>query len=340
MPVVAHLGATGCVVCQYNAHMKPLGLDATAIKTEEWLHLQIQAALTGLFESKQLYQSVTVDLAPIEKQILEIKAAPWPARTMMAGGGSSISQTQEQRNNEVRAPYRTALRQLAYSEWTFDTEYYPQRTPTHNQGAGPLFSRTPTIKVSCSFCDAVLPAHNSGYPNLKDKISSVPLGHSAQGFMQVFAFPFLCQSCKRHPVVYLVTRRGLKLTLTGRSEFPEVSIPKFIPIEEKDYFSKAVVSHSAGHTLAGILYLRVFIEQYMRRVTGAEGKKTGDQLGDLYRALLHVDFPKTFKSLAKIYEELSEKLHLADPSEEQFKKSKEELERHFQQLCLLPLKVG
>ena len=156
--------------------------------------------------------------------------------------------------------------------------------------------------------------------------------------MQVFSFPFVCQSCKKQPVIYLVTRRGLKLTLSGRSEFPIVEIPKTIPEEESDHFRKAVVSEFAGHTLAGLLYLRVYIEQYLRRVTGAKGRKRGDELGDLYRPLLHEDFPKTFKPLATVYDELSEKLHDADPSHEQFQSSKTDIERHFRQLQLLPLK--
>jgi len=73
----------------------------------------------------------------------------------------------------------------------------------------------------------------------------------------------------------------------------------------------------------------VFIEQYIRRVTGAEGKKRGEELGDLYRPLLQVDFPTSFKSLAKIYEELSERLHLGEDSIEQYEKSEMEIKRHF-----------
>ena len=317
--------------------MKPLGLDDAGLKIEGLLHQQIQKALTELFETKQLYQSVAVDLTALENFIGGLQAEQ---RRITLGSRTGIeAQLNHEATQKLRASFRAPLNWLVASEWLFDSHYYPQRTPTHNQGAGPVFFRTPTIKVACNFCDAVLPAHNSGFDAWKDRITSVDLGNGSGGRMQALAFPFMCQSCKKHPVVYLVTRRGLKFTLSGRSEFPKVDVSKVFPSEERDYFSKALISRSAGHTLAGILYLRVFVEQYLRRVTGASGRKTGDELGELYRPILHEDFPKSFKSLAKVYENLSEKLHDADASEGQFDASRSDIEQHFRQLELLPLKT-
>jgi len=75
----------------------------------------------------------------------------------------------------------------------------------------------------------------------------------------------------------------------------------------------------------------------MRRTVGKAGKATGDELWKLYRARLDPDFPKSFKTLGTIYDELSEKLHNADASAEQFDQSKSEIERHFRTMALLPL---
>lgn len=315
--------------------MKPLGLTKYDLETEGWFHAQVQKALVELFETKELYQSVAVDLAPIEKVVaLMMKAKP------ITGESRFSEMTRQNNNRALREKYSKALKFFSETNWQFDTETYPQRNPSHNGGAGPVFFRTPTIKVSCNFCNSVLPAHNSGYPDERDKVYSTQLGRSKTGaLMQVFAFPFVCQSCKKHPIVYMVTRRGLKLVLTGRSEFPKLAVLSSIPAKEMDYFEKAVISESAGFTLAGLFYLRVFIEQYLRRVTAAKGRKTCEELGELYRPLLHDDFPRTsFKSLDRIYDEISEKIHEADPSSELFMRSKNEIERHFKQLELLPLK--
>ena len=317
--------------------MIPQGLDTYALKIEVVLHGQIQKALIQLLETKRLYQSVEIDLLPVEKEIrsaVALRKQP-PVAPMSTVGGSHVSKAVWERAQ--REPYDKALALFRSRQWQFDTEYYPLRIPGHNQGAGPVYFRTPTIKIPCRFCDSIEPAHNSGYPGLKDQVTSIPMGMGQGGYCQTLVFPFLCQSCKKVPVAFSVTRRANKLTLSGSSEFPSVTVPKEIPTEEAEFFSKALISHSAGHTLAGILYLRVVVEQHMRRIARKKGKATGDELWKLYRTHLNADFPKSFKTLGTAYEELSEKIHNADASVDQFENSRQDIERHFQALKLLPL---
>jgi len=130
----------------------------------------------------------------------------------------------------------------------------------------------------------------------------------------------------------------LKLTIAGRSRFPKVDTPKILPELEKRYFRAAIIGHMADQTLAALFLLRVFIEQYMRRVTNTKERIRGEELADKYSALLAEDFPPKFNSFKRVYLELSERLHAADASAEQFEKSRKDIEDHFTQLQLLPLK--
>jgi len=168
----------------------------------------------------------------------------------------------------------------------------------------------------------------------------VVVGYNKGEVCQVFTFPFQCQNCPKgqgEPIFYLVRREGLKFTITGRSHFPEVAIPKSLPKEESNYFRGAVIGHTASQTLAALFLLRVFVEQYMRRVTKITDRIRGEDLADKYASLLPSGFPQQFNSLKRVYEELSERLHSADASAEQFETSRKDIEKHFQQLELLPI---
>jgi len=192
--------------------------------------------------------------------------------------------------------------------------------------------------VACNFCDGVLPPHNSGFQGKKTSAVYATIVKNDGGkIVQVFAFPFQCQNCKGEPMFYLVRRHDLKFTITGRSRMAEVNIPKSLPKEESKYFRDAIIGHTAGQTLAALFLLRVFIEQYMRRITSTTEKITGEDLADKYSLWLPEDFPPKFNSLKRVYEELSIRIHSADDSAEQFDLSRKDIEHHFEQLKLLPL---
>ncbi|MHB8789479.1 MAG: hypothetical protein ACYDBT_06320 [Desulfobulbaceae bacterium] len=156
---------------------------------------------------------------------------------------------------------------------------------------------------------------------------------------QTFIFPYHCQSCKKEPLVFLVHREGIKLTLTGRNHFETVQIPKTIPKEEAVYVSDAIAAYNTGNILAGLFLLRTSIEQYMRRLLATTGKKRGDELADEYARLLDDEFPKRYPSLKVIYDELSASIHAADSNASQFEKSHKDIEKHFELLKHLPLKA-
>jgi len=125
----------------------------------------------------------------------------------------------------------------------------------------------------------------------------------------------------------------------GRNHIEDIEIPKYLPKNESKYYRDAVIAYNTGNILAGLFYLRTLIEQYMRRITNNTDKKiTGEDLADEYAKLLDDEFPKKFKTLKKIYEELCVPLHGAQDDSEQFEKSNQDILKHFDALRLFPLK--
>src|SRR5262249_15706663 len=126
---------------------------------EDLLYGLVSEKLRELFETKHLYQSVTIDLSPIEQRIKEAKGSPFPAD--VHGGG----ETQEEADRRFQTPLRQHLEQMITSPWKFDTESTPlQKRPAKSRDEKlPLRFRIPTICVACNFCDGVRPPHNSGF---------------------------------------------------------------------------------------------------------------------------------------------------------------------------------
>jgi hypothetical protein len=158
--------------------------------------------------------------------------------------------------------------------------------------------------------------------------------------IQIFAFPYQCQNCKKEPLVFMVRREGLKLIIVGRSRFEKPQIPTYIPKQEIAFFRDSIISFQTGRTLAAIFYLRTFLEQYLRRATKADGKTSGEKLADKYLKTLPEDFPSRFKNIREIYEKLSDCIHSAANDDKAYEQSKSAVEQHFRVLQLLqdPLK--
>jgi hypothetical protein len=168
-----------------------------------------------------------------------------------------------------------------------------RRSLTHHEVTHPQVSLLlPTINIACNFCKGVLPPHNSGYKNQLKPVFEEVL-RDGPPVIQVFLLPYMCQTCKQEPIFFLVRRKGLKLTLTGRSHLMKVDVPSSIPTQEAAHFGDAMIANTAGKTLAGLFWLRVFVEQYMRRVTKSEGKMRGEELGDKYAAFSTMNFQRS-----------------------------------------------
>ena len=194
----------------------------------------------------------------------------------------------------------------------------------------------PDIKVACDLCDDTVQPHNPVRVNgLKDGVAA-ELGSQKQ----IFFFSYLCQSCKRESVIYIVRREKKRLTIVGRSRFESVAIPKAMEkLPEARFYRDAVIAFNTGRTLASLFYLRTMIEQYFRRVLAVDKdrKVRGEDLAKDYRKLLDEDFPKKFDTLGNTYESLSDALHAACDDEELYTSARTDIEKHFEALALLPI---
>jgi len=148
------------------------------------------------------------------------------------------------------------------------------------------------------------------------------------------AFQFLllvyqCQRCLGTPQGFLVTRDRLTFGLHGRSPMELIEVPGYIPNSESSFYRDALIAFETGKKLAGLFYLRTFIEQFGRRVTGKTGRATGEEILDAYYATLPDAHKGYMPSLREWYDKLSEAIHLAKEDDELFEAARTEIERHF-----------
>ena len=140
---------------------------------------------------------------------------------------------------------------------------------------------------------------------------------------------FQCQLCKSDPEGFLIRRAGHALYFEGRSPIEHVDLPAYIPKQESRLFGDATVAFNAGKILAGLFYLRAFIEQFARRQTKIVGKITGDEIMESYGKLLPEDLRNRIPSLKECYEKLSIPIHLAEDNANVFDDVRSEIDRHF-----------
>jgi hypothetical protein len=147
---------------------------------------------------------------------------------------------------------------------------------------------------------------------------------------QVFLLAYQCQHCEGKPETLVVRRIGWQLSLEGRSPMASVEVASYIPKKENYLFRDAIIANGAGKTLAGLFYLRTFVEQFGRRMTGIAGKETGDQILSEYSKTLPANLRDSMPSLAEWYDKLSAAIHSANPDEELFKAAQEKIDKHFE----------
>jgi hypothetical protein len=151
---------------------------------------------------------------------------------------------------------------------------------------------------------------------------------AADGF-RLFYLTFQCQRCLGKPEGFIVRREGWKLALHGRSPMEFVDVPKHIPKEERGHFRDALIAVHGGKALAGLFYLRTFIDQFARRVTGETGRRSGDELMEDYYKLLPAAHRDTMPNLKEWYGKLSEPIHTGKANEVLFEEAREAIDRHF-----------
>ncbi len=188
-----------------------------------------------LLETKHLYRRVSVDLS------------------------GTISAFRGDRTPAQAGDPEAALRWLAKQQWTLVDE-----ANIRSVSGTDLLLILRHVKIFCANCRS----REAFRPMWFYDITGAALAKVSAGALndwQLFAFAYYCQRCLSAPVGFLVRREKNHLILEGRSPFEEVEVPAFVPKPERRFYRDALIALHAGKTLAALLYLRTFIEQYARR---------------------------------------------------------------------------
>lgn len=304
--------------------MSDIPKELTLLKVD--YEKEAQQAIKELLETKHLYQSISFG------EELKKKIQAEDLKGVIDKRKSRVSQA----------------RDILRGDWALKTEKQQGEgvDPIHMGpplGLSSIRIDAPRIKVTCSKCKTENAPHiafgsHDDRPNWNENGSRHSNNAPTQ---QVFTIKYVCQSCDQDEesfLCYLVTRKGEKLTLSGRSEMEEISVPKCIPSEESKLLSSALITNRASMPLAGLFYLRAFTEQYLRRKTQiADTSTPGDKLAEEYHKLLPAEFPSKFKCMRDVYRDLSGKIHTANPCQKTFVVCHEKLVKHFEQLSLMPI---
>lgn len=326
----------------------------------------IQDALRRLFEEKHLYQSIEVKDGAIAKKI----TAYWRELPPSSGGGatnwstggisgfaSTHSSTQPSpKSPEMKAQEaEEALAEVLADPWRAEVLRSPSgATVSHHPMSGLepggrtmaeiiMFSAPRAVRTHCHFCDERVAFNPVSFFGFEAAAGWTGTGKSEDE--QHSGYSYECQHCpgpKRGRVVFLLVRRGGKITLCGREPLEAVQVENYIPKPVRHYISNALIAHHAGQTLSGLFQLRTFIEQFWRSISAVEkarsdalatGKRlTGDELAVEYGKLLPEWFKQQYPSLGKVYGDLSMALHDAKDGDEAttaFMEALESVNEHF-----------
>lgn len=279
---------------------------------------EIEKAVKELLETKHLYQHHKVAIEPLTRIHEEYKRK--------AGG-------------EFEQVLAKTVFGLCQTFWMPAAKAFASGALI-SQGArltleGRMVFSVPGIRIFCPKCDRIEPHNPHDRWSLideKDFHSDEPREQvTANPVHQVFILGFECQSCKSDPVVFLIRRIADKLIIAGRTPIEEVEVPKCIPRDTKKFYSDAIVAHQSGKTLAGLFYLRTFVEQTARSaVANPDQYDIGDKLMEAYAASLHLNVRSEFPSMRAVYDELSAALHAAEENVELFEKAITKINQHFE----------
>ena len=179
-------------------------------------------AFRELLESKHLYQFVNVDLKEIEI-ITERMANQDPH------GSPKV----------VRANIKDGIADWTKEPWILISGPIPPITSKIRGQLSPI--ELPSVKLSCSSCNGAAWPHNPGYRDSNPSFQACDYSFGNSN-VQFFLISFQCQNCKGTPLVFQVKREALKLSLVGRSQFPEVLVPDFIPYAQRKFYRNAIIA--------------------------------------------------------------------------------------------------
>lgn len=260
-----------------------------------------------LIETKHLYQSATIEF--------ESHCAALLAKVTLACDKESFARY-------VTTAYHTSLFLSEEQQYGVD--------PSFGSNYSTLGLVLDNVKLFCSVCKAVETFSPASYSDImSDRLNPNSRIVSYPPEFQIFAISYQCETCKKLPVAFLIRRKEWKLTIEGRSPIETVVLPSFIPKIESRLLTGAVVAHQTGNPLAGLFYLRSFIEQFARRQTGIKGKQTGKKILDAYQALIPKKQRDQMPSLRSWYDKLSAPIHTAKEESAVFEEAKAAIIEHF-----------
>jgi len=285
---------------------------------EKEVEIAIRKGLSELLETKHLYQSVTVDFSKARSLLTQIADDDFRNKYSIVSSARMPSQDQtDQLKQRIRQKLADRMVNWSNKSWFFIDE---KTAKSHTKSLGSDEARinnsrfsVSSIKTFCAKCGSGPWPHNPARDSGDRGYSYEDSENFAH--VQIFLIPFQCQNCRGEPLVFLIKRDGVKLTMVGRSQFPEVTVPNFIPNNQQKFYRNSLISDQTNFTLAAALYLRTVIEQYFYEIIPASeiasinGNPTGDELATLYTKTLPEGFPSKFPSLKKAYEDLSVIIH-------------------------------
>lgn len=269
-------------------------------------------ALQTLLEEKHIYQHVVIDAKSL--------IAAWESKVRGLGATIQDGDTDFEKTRFTLSDTQLDL---------VDRWGPPDGSPV-------LTIIVSNVKLFCSTCDEREIFSAVWYRDMANELNK-PVAFAAaarktppeDGF-QLLYITLQCQRCLRKPAGFIVRRDGWKLSLHGRSPMEQVDVPKYIPKEERHLFRDAMIAAHGGKILAALFYLRVFVEQFARRVTGETERRFGADLMEDYGKTLPDPHRGTMPSLREWYEKLSEPIHAAREDEKLFEAAREAIEQHFE----------
>jgi hypothetical protein len=184
----------------------------------------------------------------------------------------------------------------------------------------------PTVETFCELCTKDQPFNPQ--PRQIGQFFPFPPEPWRKPKQQVFALAYLCQGCKEFELSFMVTRKEMKLTLSGRSVIEHMQVPPYVPKPVARFYSGAVIAYNCNQVLPGLFMLRTLVEQYMRLMLAPAAIERAEKIVDEYNASLDVTFKSRFPSLPEVYGKLSDALHEARDDGDLFESQIEEINNH------------
>lgn len=270
------------------------------------LNQVVSEAVVTLLETKHLYQKVTVDL------------------------GQVLEPLQERLLAHLRSKFTPRTFRFKHASLGLD-----ERSRTDARSLGTPMLLLQNLKLFCRSCDAPEVFSPLWFQEVADAINQnkaqLPtLELPLKDMFQAFVLAYQCQRCKSDPTIFVVRRNKWTFSMDGRSPIEQVTVPREIPKQETGYFRDAIIAYQSGKPLAGILYLRVFLEAFARRETGVSLRMSGDELMDEYAKLISVERRSVMPSLKEWYGKLSEAIHAGSEDSELFENANSAIHTHFE----------